>query len=249
MCALNAVWVCHHVRLGWLTPIPIPSQFPHSCSHRTTSVAFRPHCLWNLAGSSAGPDTGGYVNSSTKQLPSPLGWRPGMPWVSPAGLAPLGISVSPCQTPRLALYWWWGGLCQQDEALHCRTAESKALEGRQRQQKACSVSQNTADRRKYKIQQTADRRKHPPEEEEVTQRQKLRGKNSQGSSTLPCRVWAQPLSAFVSIFIFPKKGMLFKGNIFWTYPYPLDIVLYQVKQMKKENQTLNILFHVEISFF
>lgn len=96
-----------------------------------------------------------------------------MPWVSPAGLAPLGISVSPCQTPRLELYCWWGGLCQQDKAFHCRTAESKALEGRQRQQKACRVSQNTADRRK-----------HPPEEEEVTQRQKLRGKNSQGSSTL-----------------------------------------------------------------
>lgn len=47
-------------------------------------------------------------------------------------------------------------------ALHCMTTECKAMEGRQRQQKACSISENTADRRK-----------HPPEEEEVTQRQKF----------------------------------------------------------------------------
>lgn len=85
-----------------------------------------------------------------------------MTWVSPTGLVPLGISVSPCQTPGLELYCWCGGLCQQDKAFHCMTAECKALEGRQRQQKACSTSEYTADRRK-----------HPPEEEEVTQRQKL----------------------------------------------------------------------------
>lgn len=159
VCALNALWVCHYVRLVWLTPIP--TLFPHSCPHKTAPlVASRHHQLWNLAGSSAGADTGGYVNSTTKQLPSPLGWRPGMTWVSPTGLVPLGSTVSPCQTPGLALYCWCEGLCQQDEAFHCMTAECKAL--RQRQQKACSVSENTADRRK-----------HPPEEEEVTQRQKL----------------------------------------------------------------------------
>ncbi|KAK4829100.1 hypothetical protein QYF61_002051, partial [Mycteria americana] len=36
--------------------------------------------LRNLADSSAGPDTGDYVNSTPKQLPDPLGWRPGMTW-------------------------------------------------------------------------------------------------------------------------------------------------------------------------
>lgn len=110
VCALNATWVCHYVSLGWLTPIP--TLFPHSCPHSSAAVvAFRHHGLWNLAGSSAAP------HYTTKQLPSPLGWRPGMTWVSPAGLVPLGIRVSPCQTPGLELHCWCGGLCQQDQ--HC----------------------------------------------------------------------------------------------------------------------------------
>lgn len=127
----------------WLIPIPI--LFPRSCPLRTAAlVAFRHHQLGNLAGSSAGPNTGAYINSTTKEPPWQEAWND------------LGVSNWACPTwhqclplpdPRASAILLVWGLCQQDEAFHCMTAECKALEGRQRQQKACSISENTADRK------------------------------------------------------------------------------------------------------
>lgn len=133
----EGTWVRHDVRLGWLTLI-FSLHFP---SPALSARLLQWHLqLWNLADSSAGPDTGDYVNSTTKQLPDPLGWRPVMTWVSPRGLVPLGSNISPCQTLGPALYCWCEGLCQQNEAFHYMISECKALERRQRQQKKCSIS-------------------------------------------------------------------------------------------------------------
>lgn len=87
--------VCTERTLGlplheaWETDCRFQFLFPHSCPHKKTpTMTFWHHHLWNLADSSAGSNTNGYVNLTTKQLPNP-------PWLE----AQNDFSVSNLDSP------------------------------------------------------------------------------------------------------------------------------------------------------